>query len=377
MGILNFMFGKAAQPVVNEPVWSDDVMIEDEPFESIKVYDPKGKALVLKESICEGGEGKIYVIPKSDFLIKIYHDRFIEDPVKIKKILPRIADMVNMTDIMNDLDDNIAWPRLGVYNSNRSDRKLIGFAMKKMEGRQFRSLHYVNKIEKNYPNWDRRALAVIANNFVRAVDKLHRRNILINDFNPSNFFVDINGRVRFIDCDSYQVTGKSKTHHNSAHFPTHCAPELLSNPALLKSPRMEEHDLFGVAITVYQILMMGLHPYSRIGCEDPEQNLRSGVCALGTGASCQMPEGNWYNLWSHLPYRLKSLFVSTFREGHQTPAMRATLEQWNNELEAYIRMIDKGYMDTSLRPDYAKTSEYKGSEENIVNFSNNFGNATT
>lgn len=373
-GFFKTFFGSTSSKVVNEAAWSDISQVETENAVTTRVCDPSGNELILGESICEGGEGKIYAIPQTtEFLIKIYHDEIISNPVKSSKILPRIADMVNM----KDLPPEVAWPVMGIYDSNTSgSRRLIGFAMKKMDGRSVRSLHYVDKIEKHFPGWNRKNLVMVAINFVNAVDKLHRRHILINDFNPSNFFVDNKGIVRFIDCDSYQVPGKKCTHYNSVHFNTHCAPELLIQPELMKHPRSVEHDLFGVAITIFQILMLGLHPYSRIGGDDPEQNLRSGMCPLGTDSNCRLPPGTWYNLWSHFPYDLKSLFITTFRDGHKKPAARATLLEWKKGLDVYLSYINKYDYEVSLRPGKAKSSDYKGREENTRNFKNYSGKVT-
>lgn len=373
-GFFKTFFGGTSCKVVNEATWSDNIQVETEKAVTTRVCDPSGHELILGESICEGGEGKIYAIPQSpDFLIKIYHDEIISNPVKSSKILPRIADMVNM----KDLPPEVAWPMMGIYDSNASSsRRLIGFAMKKMAGRPLRSLHYVNKIEKHFPGWNRINLVLVAINFVNAVDKFHGRNILINDFNPSNFFVDNKGIVRFIDCDSYQVPGKNRTHYNSVHFNTHCAPELLIQPELMKQPRSVEHDLFGVAITIFQILMLGLHPYSRIGGDDPEQNLRSGMCPLGTDSNCRLPPGTWYNLWSHFPYDLKTLFITTFKAGHNNPNERVSLKEWKFELNNYLKCINRAYLNSSLRPDTAKSSDYKGREENARNFKNHSGKVT-
>jgi DNA-binding helix-hairpin-helix protein with protein kinase domain len=353
-------FPNPALPIAGETQWWNNTYSDAATnlSDAMKVYDPKGKFVILKEPIKQGGEGAIYNFPETDrCLIKIYNADIRSNLNKMSDISNRLADMVNMKEFCKL--SHLAWPRLVVYDSHDSNRKIIGFAMNKVQGHSFRSLHYIVNVNKYFPGWNRINLAETSLDFVRKLKILHANGILINDFNPSNIFINPkDGKVNFLDCNCYQVVvpGKKRIHRSGAYFPTHCAPEILLNPDLLKKPRNVEQDLFGAAITIFQTLMLGLHPYSRVGGEDPEENLRSGICALGTDSRCRLPVGHWFNRWSWLPYNLKDCFVQTFRkeQGHVNPSLRPKLNDWENALKEYVGRL-KGN-NPNLIPDLTPVS---------------------
>ena len=130
------------------------------------------------------------------------------------------------------------------------------------------------------------------------------------------------------------------------------APELAMNKYLLDRPRSIEHVEFGVALTVFNILMCGLHPYNyydpkgKGDCSTPEENLIKGRCPLGKDADCRFPKGNWYNMWSWLPFNLKSTFIQMFKAGHSNPAARPSLATLQANLEELLNRMVK---DPDLR----------------------------
>ena len=116
---------------------------------------------------------------------------------------------------------------------------------------------------------------------------------------------------------------------------------------------------------VFHILMCGLHPYTyfdpahKSACGTPDENLIKGRCPLGNGSDCQMPPGNWYNLWSHLTWSLKKAFITTFRDGHANPSSRTTLEQLEAELKKMLFVMDQDSTRRDLMPRTAKAHDKK------------------
>lgn len=334
--------------------------------DSLTVYSLKGSPLHLAASDCKasGGEGTVYAIPgKPNVLVKIYKDDLLQNPAKRAEIEKRIFDMLA---ISKDIDQSaFAWPRAVVCNSRK---QVIGFAMNKCSGISFQAFSGVKSIEQRFPKWTRRELVLVAQDFLTKLQYLASKKILVNDFNPANFLVDQKGNVSFIDCDSYQIPGeKGSTDITKTFFASHVAPELLENPKLLAQPRNLHHVEFGAALTVFNILMCGLHPYSyfdpsrQSACGTPDENLRKGRCPLGTGAHCMLPRGNWYNLWSHLTYKLKSSFIQTFRDGHQDPSKRATLADLQANLTELLHVMKKDPVRLDLNPIKAKPSAQSSS----------------
>lgn len=329
--------------------------------DSLTVYSLNKKPLTLTASDCKasGGEGTVYAIPgKPHVLVKIYKDELLQNPAKRAEIEKRIYDMLA---ISKDIDQSsFAWPR-GVVCNRRG--QVIGFAMNKCSGISFQAFSGVKSIQQRFPKWTRRELALVAQDFLTKLQYLASKKILVNDFNPANFLVDQKGHVSFIDCDSYQIPGeRNSTDITKTYFASHVAPELLENPKLLAQPRNIHHVEFGAALTVFNILMCGLHPYSyfdpsrQSACGTPDENLRKGRCPLGTGAHCMLPRGNWYNLWSYLNYKLKSSFIQTFRDGHKDPSKRATLADLQANLQELLFIMKKDPVRLDLNPVKPKPS---------------------
>jgi len=325
----------------------------------LTVYSLKGTPLNLTEADCKasGGEGTVYTIPgKPNVLVKIYKDDLLQNPAKRAEIEKRIYDMLA---ISKDIDQSsFAWPRGVVCNSRK---QVIGFAMNKCNGISFQAFSGVKSIQQRFPNWTRRELALVAQDFLTKIQYLASKKILVNDFNPANFLVDQHGNVSFIDCDSFQIPGEgTSTDITKTYFASHVAPELLENPKLLAQPRNIHHVEFGAALTIFNVLMCGLHPYSyfdpsrQSACGTPDENLRKGRCPLGTGAHCMLPRGNWYNLWSYLTYKLKSSFIQTFRDGHHDPSKRATLADMQTNLNELLFVMKKDPARLDLNPVKAK-----------------------
>ena len=330
--------------------------------DSLTVYSLKGNPLHLTASDCKasGGEGTVYAIPgKPDVLVKIYKEELLRNPAKRTEIEKRIYDMLA---ISKDIDQSsFAWPRAVVCN----DRKqVIGFAMNRCRGISFQAFSGVKSIQQRFPQWTRRELALAAQDFLIKLQYLTSKKILVNDFNPANFLVDQKGHVSFIDCDSFQIPGEGGSIDiTKTYFASHVAPELLDNPKLLAQPRNIHHVEFGAALTVFNVLMCGLHPYSyfdpsrQSACGTPDENLRKGRCPLGTGTNCKLPRGNWYNLWSYLTYNLKSSLIQTFRDGHKDPARRATLAALQSNLQELLYIMQKDPVRLDLNPGHAKSKE--------------------
>lgn len=343
--------------------------------DDLTVYSRKGSPLRLTASDCKasGGEGTVYAIPgKPNVLVKIYKEDLLQNPAKRAEIEKRIYDMLA---ISRDIDQSsFAWPRAVVCDSRK---QVIGFAMNKCRGISFQAFSGVKSIQRHFPGWTRRELALTAQDFLTKLEYLSSKQILVNDFNPANFLVDQNRHVSFIDCDSFQVPGEGKsTDITKTYFASHVAPELLENPKLLARPRSIHHVEFGAALTVFNILMCGLHPYSyfdpsrQSACGTPDENLRKGRCPLGVGANCKLPLGNWYNLWSYLTFNLKNSFIQTFRDGHKDPSRRTPIAGLQANLRELLYIMQKDPVRLDLNPAQPKPKT-KSSPE-IQTFSMDF-----
>ena len=323
------------------------------------VYDSKGKPLQLSASdeISSGGEGTVYKCPGLDgFVIKLYKRDIVENPSKRKSVEERLRDMLRIEALRKDRD--IAWPWMAVYDANG---RVTGFVMRAVSGTPLSSLQGAERIRSLFPGWDREDLALVAKDFLDKMQLLANHGVLVNDFNPANFIVGKDHRVRLIDCDSYQIPSASggAPHIATSYFVSHVAPEVLRNPAMLNQPRGPEQARFGAAILVFQLLMCGLHPYSHKSGGTPEENLRSGKCPLGLGSGCVIPTG-WYNLLSYVPYTMLDKFIRMFRDGHGNPAVRPKLAELRTEVEKFLFVMKKDPLRKDLAPAAPKAKSNPG-----------------
>ncbi|WP_448269432.1 hypothetical protein [Nostoc sp. DSM 114159] len=70
-----------------------------------------------------------------------------------------------------------------------------------------------------------------------------------------------------------------------------------------------------------------------------------------------IPKGNWYNIWSHLTYNVKSLFIQTLKNGVNQPSERASIADWKDALEKYFHAMQRGYNAKEMKPKEPKQSQ--------------------
>lgn len=319
--------------------------IQDPTSAHTKVYDDDGVALELGEEqqLGAGAGGGVYEIANApQFCVKLFNPVDMADAAARDKIIQRVEAMVQMAGRFAR-DPRLAWP-LGPIRDEKKNP--IGYAMRRVPDgyKPFRSLFGgAAAVARRFPEWGRRELAVVAKNFLETVHFLETQGVQVADANPCNFVAGPDGRVVFLDTDSFSFRGPDGTMHCSEmHFPDCAAPEILSNPALANAPRTPEQGRFSAAVLAFQLLMLGQHPYTFEGetldgatVGTPEENIRRGYCPLGKRAGChQSPQ--WYALWSWFPDTLQYAFIRTFRDGHANPAARTPLDVLALEVDKFI-----------------------------------------
>src|SRR5439155_19445245 len=103
----------------------------------------------------------------------------------------------------------------------------------------------------NYPY-----LLHTARNLAVAMRALHQRGYVIGDLNESNILVSDTALVTLIDTDSFQVRDpqSGSVYRCPVGKPEYTPPELQGR-SFADCNRQVEHDLFGLAVLIYQLLM--------------------------------------------------------------------------------------------------------------------------
>lgn len=217
------------------------------------IYTSQHQSLMLGDKIGGGGEGSVYHIQgQADLVAKIYHT-----PPSAEKVEKLIA----VSKLGNErLFKMAAWP-VDILR-DRPDGNVIGFVMKKIaQASEVHTLHSPKSRLKKFPEASWAFLLHIATNIARAVATMHEHGFVIGDVNPKNILVTRQATVYLLDCDSFQFATDGKTYRCGGGFPEYTPPEL-QGIAFADVDRTPQHDCFGLAVVIFQLLFLGRHPFS-------------------------------------------------------------------------------------------------------------------
>ena len=239
-----------------------------------QLIDESGTAIVLGARLGSGGEGSVFDIPDmdGDLVAKIYHEA-----------LPahKQAKLQAMTALQASYLHTIsAWPLRTVRELPSGE--VAGFLMPKITGCQpIHHLYSPSQRKQYFAKADYAFLISAARNVAAAFDSIHAHGHVVGDVNQGNLVVRADSMVRFIDCDSFQITvGRTRfaCEVGVQHF---TPPELQNIKSFQAVARTPNHDNFGLAVLVFHLLFMGRHPYAGIylggnGGNDDDPGNRSG-----------------------------------------------------------------------------------------------------
>ena len=115
-----------------------------------------------------------------------------------------------------------------------------------------------------------------ARNVAAAFDTMHEAGIVVGDVNQGNLLVDETMRVRFIDCDSFQIQSGDDTFLCPVGTP-HFTPPELQGKKLRETPRTPDHDRFGLAVLMFHLMFVGRHPFAGRYFGDGEQTIERAI----------------------------------------------------------------------------------------------------
>lgn len=318
------------------------------------VFDVQAQPCQLGELLARGGEGEVYpLLHRPEILVKRYHASELQK--RGQALQDKVEAMRHLAGLRNH--PAMSWPLISVYDGKR---RWIGYAMRRVEGVPMHALAHAMLYRKHFPALDRIGLTGYLLRLIELLQTLHQQGIRMGDYNLQNIFCTPGtDKVALIDCDSYQLDVNGKHYPCPVGSADLTAPEHQGRP-FSQIVRTEASEAFSLAVILFKCLMLGRHPYDVVGGEDPVTNLRQGKFAYGVG-NTGIPQGPWYNIWSHMPYSLKDLFITTFTEGAQDPARRPGLADWHQALTRYQREMQKGWHQVAIRPEQPKSRDYRGS----------------
>src|SRR5215510_3678404 len=279
-----------------------------------------------------GAEGAVYEIKdRSDLVVKIYHEP--PPPEKAEKL-------VVLSGLGNERLFNLsAWP-VDVLR-DAPDGAVVGFVLKRISGaEEVHALHSPKSRLQKFPDASWAFLIYVAANIARAVAAIHEHGFVIGDLNPKNILVTRKATVYLLDVDSFQISDDNKTYRCDGGFPEYTPPEL-QGVAFRKVDRTQEHDYFGLAVVIFQLLFMGRHPFSGnflgAGEMSLERAIRESRFAYGADAGereMRQPPGTL--ALDSMP----SWLVGLFRRAFLTPD-RPQPREWIEPLDLLAKALKK------------------------------------
>ncbi len=210
-----------------------------------------GQSVRLGQRIGKGGEGEVYKVEGLDCAAKVYT---LNDKANRE---PKIAAMIRSLSQYNS--QYAAFP---LAIAHQKDGRFAGFLMNLVSGRKaLHELYSPAARKKTFPHADYRFLVRAAINVARAVASVHASNCVIGDINHSGILISDNAEATLIDADSFQIMDGSRHYLCRVGVPEYTPPEL-QGKKLGEVLRTVDHDAFGLAVIIFQLLCMGRHPFS-------------------------------------------------------------------------------------------------------------------
>ncbi|NEO51972.1 MAG: DNA-binding protein [Okeania sp. SIO3B5] len=285
--------------------------------------------LDTQNSIGGGGEGRIYPVLQDPSLVaKIYHKPTDEDADKLTVMFSHPPDAP-----MAAGHSAIAWP-VDLLHTPNSKQKIIGFLMPRVfEAEPIHIFYNPRNRREQKPHFNYRYLHCTARNLVTAVHALHKRDYAIGDINESNILVKNTSIVTLVDTDSFQVRDPyTKEVYRCPVGKLEFTPPELQGQSFREVDRLPEHDLFGVAVLIFQILMEGTHPFAGVyqGRGEPpslEARIKAGHFPYGKKRVPYRPTPLAPD-FKILHPSIQELFIDCFEKGHEHPKKRPDTKIW-------------------------------------------------
>ena len=277
-----------------------------------------------------GGEARVYSLRQETNLVaKIYHS---PDLITAQKLTTMIANPPDDGEADREVK-SIAWPVDLLLTAN-GEKRIVGFLMPRVAAMRSIADFYNPRIRRQFnPLFNYFYLHRTARNLATAVRLLHDRGYIVGDINESNILVSETALITLVDADSFQVHDfQSETVFRCSVGKPEFTPPELQSKSFAEVDRLPEHDLFGLSVILFQLLMEGTHPFAGQfqGSSEPptiKERIASGHFVYGTKEVPYLPAPTAPR-FTLLDPALQSLFIRCFEDGHDDPKARPSAGAW-------------------------------------------------
>ncbi|MFA6332685.1 MAG: hypothetical protein WCX22_07035 [Methanoregula sp.] len=300
--------------------------------------DSHGNSLRLGKRIGSGGEGDVFELLASPdtTVAKIYHKPLDAQKQEKLRLMARGCN--------DELKGISAWPTDVLCT--RPGGPVVGFLMPRIaDAEPIHKVYGPTHRKETFPHADWRFLVRAAKNLAAAFYVIHKYGYVIGDVNEGNILVSDKACVRLIDCDSLQVRSRDCLYCcevGVAHF----TPPELQKSTNFHLERTVNHDNFGLAVLIFQLLFLGRHPYAGVysGKEDMpiEKAIAEFRFAYSRNANRKSiaPPPNSVGL-TIVPDRIAVLFEQAFSEPGTRDGGRPTAGDWWDVLDPFENKLQR------------------------------------
>jgi DNA-binding helix-hairpin-helix protein with protein kinase domain len=294
-----------------------------------------GQKLLVHKKIGKGGEGEVYSLSNvPGYALKAYL------PHLAKEREAKIRAMVSSG--LAGAAATIAFPHQIVVNERR---EFVGFMMRLVEKhKEIHELQTPSSRQKHFPNADYRFLVRTAVNIARVFAQAHAANCIVGDINQRGILVSPDATVALIDADSFQVTHNGQQYLCVVGVPEYTPPEL-QGKSLSNVVRTPDHDAFGLAVSLFQLLCMDRHPFSGRYAGSGDMPLEKAIAefrfAYSTRATGMTPPPGTVRL-TDFPLGIRECFEQAFSPHYV--GRRPSPARWvkaTEELESSLRVCSR------------------------------------
>lgn len=216
--------------------------------------DENGARIQIGQRLGRGGEGTAYLVAnRPNLAVKLYD---LENSFVTEELVAKLDALISLAN--GDVRRLSAWPQAKVLDLAG---RVCGFTM--LAVRDHRPFHDVltpKSRKLHFPEADWRFLIHTARNLARAFGAVHATGAVLADVNAQNLLVSPEATVKIIDCDSFQISAANRVFRCTVRTDDYTPPEL-QDADFRAAVRSQNHDAFGLAVLIFQLLMMGRHPY--------------------------------------------------------------------------------------------------------------------
>jgi DNA-binding helix-hairpin-helix protein with protein kinase domain len=302
-----------------------------------------GHELRIDKRIGKGGEGEVFAVSNMPgFAVKTYFPHLVaEREKKVRAMVgARLADRAPL----------IAFPRQVVVDGRGA---FAGFVMRLVERhKEIHELQTPSSRQKHFPKADYGFIVRGALNITRVFAQVHANGCVVGDINQKGILVSLNATVALIDADSFQVSDGTQRYLCIVGVAEYTPPEL-QGKSLKSMVRTTDHDAFGLAVCLFQLLCMDRHPFSGRCTGDEDMPLEKKIAEYRFAYSARntgmVPPPGTVRLNDFTP-RVAQLFEEAFSPNHV--GKRPSASMWVQalaELESSLRACSRNRLHRYAR----------------------------